>query len=327
MEPLRSGSILGTAIPPGLPALVIVADSPVGSSTPQSGNSRTSPQNLGQIGCSRVRNHIPTRLTRSSSPCRTVSRSRMRRSIRLVAGPSSDDIPGPIYIPRRPPSSACFHASFHKKDRQVLSSGRSILNAWTLLDRKKVKAGVPASLRDGSLVDIPGYQLHIRLANSPATAGEEIVEAEELAEIPSYFYVPSPPPSSPVLTNLIEDRAAIALWSGGVTSMKVADIIEETADAKTFSARRRTAAPVFLSTGLLFVTLLPHHRWRGYRADPGYISSSPAWAACSRIDCETRTRRSCVELAVRPCHAGGAATAGRFKPSGSCSGQAELELA
>jgi len=55
-----------------------------------------------------------------------------------------------------------------------------------------------------------------------------------LAEIPSYFYVPPPPPSSPVLTNLIEDRAAIALWSGGVTSLKVADIIEETADAKTF---------------------------------------------------------------------------------------------
>lgn len=37
-----------------------------------------------------------------------------------------------------------------------------------------------------------------------------------------------------MLTNLIEDRAAIAPWSGGVTSLKVADIIEETADAKTF---------------------------------------------------------------------------------------------
>jgi hypothetical protein len=67
-----------------------------------------------------------------------------------------------------------------------------------------------------------------------ATAGEEIVEAAELGEIPFYFYVPPPPPSSPVLTNVIEDRAAIALWSGGVTSLKVADIIEETADTKTF---------------------------------------------------------------------------------------------
>jgi hypothetical protein len=68
----------------------------------------------------------------------------------------------------------------------------------------------------------------------PATAVEEIVEAEELPEIPSYFYVPPPPPSSPMLTNLIEDRAGVALWSGGITSLKVADIIEETVDTKTF---------------------------------------------------------------------------------------------
>src|ERR1700735_1178296 len=124
-----------------------------------------------------------------------------------------------------------FHAAFHKKDGRFYL--RAIdLECGTLLDRKKIKAGVPVPLRDGSLVDIPGYQLRIRLANSQASAGDEIVEAEELAEIPSYFYVP--PASSPVLTNLIEDRAAIALWSGGITNLKVADIIEETADAKTF---------------------------------------------------------------------------------------------
>jgi ferredoxin-NADP reductase len=126
-----------------------------------------------------------------------------------------------------------FHAAFHKKDGRFYL-GAIDLECGTLLDRKKIKAGVPVLLRDGSLVDIPGYQLRISLANSPATAGEEIVEAEELAEIPSYFYVPPPSPSSPVLSNLIEDRAAIALWSGGVTSLKVAHIVEETADAKTF---------------------------------------------------------------------------------------------
>src|SRR5258708_4090001 len=91
----------------------------------------------GPIGCSRARNHLPTRPTRSSS-CRTASRSRMCRPILLAA------------------------------------------------------------------------------------------------EFPSYLSVPPPPPSSPVLTNLIEERAASALWSGGVPSLKVADIIEETADAKTF---------------------------------------------------------------------------------------------
>jgi ferredoxin-NADP reductase len=124
-----------------------------------------------------------------------------------------------------------FHAAFHKKDGRFYLRALD-LECGTLLDRKKIRAGVPVPLRDGSLVDIPGYQLRIHLANSPSSAGEEIVEAEELAEIPSYFYVPSP--SSPVLTNLIEARTAIAVWSGGVTSLKVADIIEETPDAKTF---------------------------------------------------------------------------------------------
>ena len=148
-----------------------------------------------------------------------------------------------------------FHAAFHKKDGGFYL--RAIdLECGTLLDRKKIKAGVPAPLRDGSLVDIPGYQLRIRLANCPAAAGEEIVEAEELAEIPSYFYVPAP--SRPVLTNLIEDRAAIALWSGGVTGLKVADIIEETADTKTFRVVREKPLLFSYRPGQ-FVTLLLHH--------------------------------------------------------------------
>src|SRR5258706_4297349 len=92
-----------------------------------------------------------------------------------------------------------FHAAFHKKDGRFYL--RAIdLECGTLLDRKKIKAGVPGPLRDGSLVDIPGYQLRIRPAHSPATAREEIVEAEGMAENSSYFYVP--PPSRPVLTDL-----------------------------------------------------------------------------------------------------------------------------
>jgi glycine betaine catabolism B len=55
-----------------------------------------------------------------------------------------------------------------------------------------------------------------------------------LEEIPAYFYTPPPPPPSPVLTNLIDDREKISIWSEGVTTLKVADIVEETADVKTF---------------------------------------------------------------------------------------------
>jgi glycine betaine catabolism B len=212
----------------GLPALVIVADSPVGSSTPQS-------ETLVRRRKTWVDRLFAGEESYTNSPDKIVI---------LQNGVEIEDVPidplGSWTIVGRHPRAhiqleasklGLFHASFHKKDGRFYLWAID-LECGTLLDRKKIKAGVPAPLRDGSLVDIPGYQLRIRLANSPATAGEEIVEAEELAEIPSYFYVP--PPFSPMLTNFIEDRAAIALWSGGVRGMKVADIIEETADAKTF---------------------------------------------------------------------------------------------
>ncbi|MCA6109274.1 FAD-binding oxidoreductase [Bradyrhizobium cenepequi] len=214
----------------GLPAPVVVADGPAGSSTPQSET------------LIRRRNTWIDRLfageeSYANSPDKIII---------LQNGVEIEDVPidplGSWTVVGRHPRAhiqleayklGLFHAAFHKKDDRFYL--RAIdLECGALLDRKKIKAGVPVPLRDGSLVDIPGYQLRIRLANSPAAAGEEIVEAEELAEIPSYFYVLSPPPSSPGLTNRIEDRAAIALWSGGVTSLKVVDIIEETADAKTF---------------------------------------------------------------------------------------------
>src|SRR6476659_8817472 len=214
----------------GLPAPVIVADGPGGSSTPQS-------ETLVRRRKTWVDRLFAGEESYANSPDKIVI---------LQKGAEIGDVPidplGSWTVVGRHPRAhiqleahklGLFHAAFHKKDGRFYL-GAIDLECGTLLDRKKIKAGVPVPLRDGSLVDIPGYQLRIRLANSPATAGEEIVEGEELAEIPSYCYVPPPPPSSPVLTNLIEARAAIALWSGGVTSLKVADIIEETADAKTF---------------------------------------------------------------------------------------------
>jgi glycine betaine catabolism B len=211
----------------GLPAPVIVADSPGRPSTPQS-------ETFVRRRKTWVDRLFAGEESYTNSPNKIVI---------LQNGVEIEDVPidplGSWTIVGRHPRAhirleayklGLFHASFHKKDGRFYLWAID-LECGTLLDRKKIKAGVPAPLRDGSLVDIPGYQLRIRLANSPAAAGEEIVEAGELAEIPSYFYVPAP--SNPVLTNLIEDRAAI-LWEGGVTGLKVADIIEETADTKTF---------------------------------------------------------------------------------------------
>jgi ferredoxin-NADP reductase len=249
----------------GLPAPVIVADSP---STPQS-----------ETLVSRRRTWVDRLFAGEQSYANSPD-----KIVILQNGVEIEDVPidplGSWTVVGRHPRAhiqleayklGLFHAAFHKRDGRFYL--RAIdLECGTLLDRKKIKAGVPVPLRDGSLIDIPGYQLRIRFANSPAVAGEETVEAEELAEIPSYFY--APPPSGLAPTNLIGDRAAIALWSGGVTSLKVADVIEETADAKTF--RLVGEKPLLFSYRPgQFVTLLltidGKHIERSYS-----ISSSPS---------------------------------------------------
>ncbi|MBR0839989.1 FHA domain-containing protein [Bradyrhizobium liaoningense] len=211
-----------------LPAPVIVADNSGGSSTPQS-----------EALLSRRKTWIDRLFAGEQSFANSPD-----KIVILQNGVEIEDVPidplGSWTIVGRHPGAhirldahrlGLLHAAFQKKD------GRFYLRAidleyGTLLDRKRIKAGVPVLLRDGSLVDVPGYQLRIHLANSVATAGEEIVESEELATIPSYFHAPSPTSAAPA--NLAEDRAAIALWSGGVTRLTVAEVIEETADAKTF---------------------------------------------------------------------------------------------
>jgi glycine betaine catabolism B len=256
----------------GLPAPVIVADGPGGSSTPQS-------ETLVRRRKSWVDRLFAGEESYAHSPDKIVI---LQNGVEIEDVPI-DSLGSWIVVGRHPRAQiqleayklGLFHAAFHKKDGRFYL--RAIdLECGTLLDRKKIKAGVPVPLRDGSLVDIPGYQLRICLANSPATAGEEIVKAEKFAEAASCFYVPlsPPPPSNSVLTNFIEDRAAIALWSGGVTSLKVADIIAETADTKTF--RLVGEKPLLFSYRpgqfvTLVLTIDGEHIERSYS-----ISSSPS---------------------------------------------------
>jgi ferredoxin-NADP reductase len=126
-----------------------------------------------------------------------------------------------------------FHVVLRKKDDRLYIEAIDE-DYGTLVNRKKIKAAQPVLLRDGSLVDIPGYRLRFCLASVPLTGEDEALDAEELAEIPSYFYNPPPPPASPLLTNLVEEREKIGIWSEGVATVKVADIVEETHDVKTF---------------------------------------------------------------------------------------------
>lgn len=146
----------------------------------------------------------------------------------------------------------------------------------TLVNRKKMKAGQRVLLRDGYLVDLPGYQLRFDLPSVPVLEDDEQLELEELDEIPGFFYTPSiqPPPPCPLLSNLIDNRDGITMWSEGVTALKVADIVEETHDAKTFRFVGEKPMMFSYKPGQFITFLLPIN---GKTVQRSYsMSSSPS---------------------------------------------------
>ena len=128
---------------------------------------------------------------------------------------------------------AMFHVAILQRGGKYYVEGLD-LESGVLLDRKKLKPNTPVQLYGGSQLDLPGFRLEFVIADSPPPADGAVFATEELDEIPSFFYTPPPPPASPLLVDLIEKREQLSVWSQGVTSLKVIDIIEETHDAKTF---------------------------------------------------------------------------------------------
>lgn len=110
-----------------------------------------------------------------------------------------------------------------------------------LLDRKRLKLRHPVQLHDGTWVDLPGYRLQFILPDWPAKGEAKDVGLEEgeAVSAPDIFYNPytpasSAPPPCPRLTHPVEARETLRPWTEGATRLKVADIVEESPDAKTF---------------------------------------------------------------------------------------------
>jgi len=82
-----------------------------------------------------------------------------------------------------------FHACILKNDGRYYVEGLDTENG-TLINRKKLSPKRPVQLRDGYLVDIPGYQLQFSIASAPRGEEDEKLDAEELADVPSFFYKP-----------------------------------------------------------------------------------------------------------------------------------------
>lgn len=131
------------------------------------------------------------------------------------------------------PRMAMFHAIIISKDDKFYIESLDGENG-TLIKNKKLKLKAPVQLCDGMQIDFPGYRLEFSIANTPNTVDDNALETEELINIPKFFYKEPLPSPSPLLINLSEELGRINIWSEGKTTLKVADIIEETHDCKTF---------------------------------------------------------------------------------------------
>jgi len=99
----------------------------------------------------------------------------------------------------------------------------------TYLDGRKIAPESAIPLGDGSVVHIAGFDLRFEIpgaAVAPRSAARPVAPAPASTE--------PPPAPSPLLSHLVERRESVKLWASGETTLRVADIILETPDTKTF---------------------------------------------------------------------------------------------
>ncbi|MGK0218414.1 MAG: NAD(P)H-flavin reductase, partial [Planctomycetota bacterium] len=101
----------------------------------------------------------------------------------------------------------------------------------TQLNGKKLDQGQSTPLADGDVLGIQGFELRLELASTRPLANDKVDEIESQAAL---VELEKPPEASILLSHLLEDRSSKTVWSGGEISLRIADIIEETADTKTF---------------------------------------------------------------------------------------------
>ncbi len=109
----------------------------------------------------------------------------------------------------------------------------------TYLDGKKLEPGSPLPIRKGSVVHLAGFDLVFDVEGGAAAsvaAPKPASVARPSAPLAAGASVKAerPPAPSPLLSHLIEQRESVKVWASGETKLRVADIIDETPDTKTF---------------------------------------------------------------------------------------------
>src|SRR6266850_752913 len=103
----------------------------------------------------------------------------------------------------------------------------------TFLNGKKLEPGAGAKLADADVAQIGPFLVRFQI---PAAAIPVMESTMALPAPPPEVLAGAPPPPSPLLQHLVEGMAkkSIPVWSAGETTLRVADIIDETDDVKTF---------------------------------------------------------------------------------------------
>lgn len=111
----------------------------------------------------------------------------------------------------------------------------------TLLDNERLAPLGHAELRDGSLARMGPFELRFSIAGAPSAGATARLPQAAGSAAPApldaarFEASPEPPPPpSPLMSHLLDPRTRIPVWSEGEATLKVADIVEETADTKTF---------------------------------------------------------------------------------------------
>jgi hypothetical protein len=97
----------------------------------------------------------------------------------------------------------------------------------TLLNGRKIAPMQPTAGNSGDIAELGEYILRFQIESQPVAPDQTRPR----------FVTPDiePPPSaSPLLENLVERHHEIPLWTQGDIQLKIADIIDETDDVKTF---------------------------------------------------------------------------------------------
>ena len=128
------------------------------------------------------------------------------------------------------PQISRVHALITSVEGGYLLTDKGSMNG-THLNGTKLERGQSTILSDGDTLTIQSFHLRFDTQAAERTS-PPVPEAEEASA--ALAELEKPPEANILLSHLLEDRSNMTVWSGGECTLQIADIIEETADTKTY---------------------------------------------------------------------------------------------